>query len=73
MPAPAMRAVSVDAKVLAAYSQAVELCYIEQGTNNGVKGYWFADRKLKRVFVTEQDICSRLDRRKSSMFSPVAG
>ena len=45
-----------------------ELTLIEAGSVDGRDGWWFNDTKLRRHFVSEDEMHERLERRKSSLF-----
>jgi hypothetical protein len=56
------------ARKLIRFCAAAELTLVEAGKVGEHPGFWFFDRKGKRVFVGESEIHERLERRKSSLF-----
>ncbi|MCK6439170.1 MAG: hypothetical protein L6Q71_03085 [Planctomycetes bacterium] len=58
----------LDAQLLTQFSHVAEMAFVETGLKDGKPGYWFQDRKLVRVFVPENEIYERLEKRKHTLF-----
>ncbi len=54
---------------LTRYCQSAEVTFVENGRQDGESGFWFLTYKGERIFVSEQEVHTRLERRKNSLFT----
>lgn len=57
---------------LARFCMRAEVTFIETGKQGEVAGYWFLSYRGKRIFFSEEEIHTRLERRKLTLFAPTS-
>lgn len=60
---------ALKASKMSRFCRIAELAYVETGKQGDRAGHWFLNFKGKRLFFTDEDIHTRLERRKLTLFA----
>lgn len=60
---------ALKASKMSRFCRLAELAYVETGKQGDRIGHWFLSFKGKRLFFTDEDIHTRLERRKLTLFA----
>lgn len=64
---------ALKATKMSRFCRLAELAYVETGKLGEQPGHWFLNFKGKRLFFTDDDIHTRLERRKMTLFAGADG